>query len=158
MSRKFFTPPQPSPWKGEGVRNSQMMRGLLYFLVSEVLQSLSTARLKIDCLKVLLLPILSELRSLLLECDRALLTFAKAWTWTRTIPGAMYSICAIFWLLFPPQLKPRFLVLAASADFPKLPHPSNLLGSAATNEEIASIWGTSLDQAGPHSRQIKLMM
>jgi len=29
-SRKFFTPPQPSPYQGEGVRNSQMMRGLLY--------------------------------------------------------------------------------------------------------------------------------
>jgi len=24
-SRKFFTPPQPSPYKGEGVRNSQMI-------------------------------------------------------------------------------------------------------------------------------------
>jgi hypothetical protein len=24
-SRKFFTPPQPSPYKGEGVKNSQMI-------------------------------------------------------------------------------------------------------------------------------------
>ena len=38
MSRKFFTPPQPSPWKGEGVRNSQMMRGLLY-MRSELIHS-----------------------------------------------------------------------------------------------------------------------
>ncbi|MEG4806964.1 hypothetical protein QUA79_05605 [Microcoleus sp. F8-D1] len=30
MSRIFFTPPQPSPDEGEGVRNSQMMRGLLH--------------------------------------------------------------------------------------------------------------------------------
>ncbi|EGK85270.1 hypothetical protein MicvaDRAFT_4651 [Microcoleus vaginatus FGP-2] len=31
MSRIFFTSPQPSPYEGEGVRNSHMMRrGVLY--------------------------------------------------------------------------------------------------------------------------------
>jgi hypothetical protein len=36
MSRKFFTPPQPSPYQGEGVRNSQMIENCYKVLITDI--------------------------------------------------------------------------------------------------------------------------
>ncbi|EGK87314.1 hypothetical protein D0A34_02855 [Microcoleus vaginatus PCC 9802] len=36
MSRKFFTPPQPSPYQGEGVRNLQMIEDCYKVLITDL--------------------------------------------------------------------------------------------------------------------------
>src|SRR6476469_232740 len=83
---------------------------------------------KVRSPKVLLLPILSELRVQQLECDRALLTFAKS---RAREPVQSPEQCTIFVqfpdCFFPPQLKPRFPVLASSADSPKVPISTHFL-------------------------------